>query len=303
MLRLFLTTCLALTNINLVAYSVPYQGQHTIIGQTYYIVATKNLDHFRKIPQTYNVGFDQFLLANPQLKNHPSIQKGQVLTIPKQTLLPKAIPANTILINIADKKLYYYHQASATLFVYPVGIGRSHTPTPLGKMRIVQKRFKPVWHVTSDGLKEAHESGNLDHPKRVPPGPDNPLGEYAIHLSKPNYLIHGTNQPEKIGTQNTAGCINLYPEHIAELYPRISLNTVVEIINQPIKMLKIANKIWRETHPIPLDNTQENSEKTRPHSKVYMQESSPPQHLEISVNQSHGIPEILMDTEEQSYTG
>ena len=56
-------------------------------------------------------------------------------------------------------------------------------------------------------------------PRRVvPPGPDNPMGEYRIRMSKGCYSIHGTDTPWAIGRETTHGCIRLYPEDIGELY-------------------------------------------------------------------------------------
>ena len=56
--------------------------------------------------------------------------------------------------------------------------------------------------------------------KAVPPGPDNPLGEYAMRLGIPGgaYLIHGTNRPAGVGMQVTHGCIRMYPEDIEQFF-------------------------------------------------------------------------------------
>jgi lipoprotein-anchoring transpeptidase ErfK/SrfK len=46
-------------------------------------------------------------------------------------------------------------------------------------------------------------------PSVVPPGPDNPLGAFALTLSLPTYLIHGTNKPDGVGMRSSHGCIRL----------------------------------------------------------------------------------------------
>ena len=56
-----------------------------------------------------------------------------------------------------------------------------------------------------------------DLPLRVGPGPDNPLGDYALHLGWPRILLHGTDRPDGIGRNVSHGCIHLYPrEDIAQ---------------------------------------------------------------------------------------
>src|SRR4030066_148673 len=79
-----------------------------------------------------------------------------------------------------------------------------------------------------------------DHPKKgdnlpaeVPPGPENPLGEYALYLSKSGYLIHGTNKPASIGLTATNGCLRLYPENGKLLFDDTPVTTPVVIPNQP----------------------------------------------------------------------
>jgi hypothetical protein len=59
---------------------------------------------------------------------------------------------------------------------------------------------------------------NPEWPDYVPPGPDNPLGTRALHLSWTYYRIHGTHDTRKIGRRSSNGCIGLYNEHIEELY-------------------------------------------------------------------------------------
>ena len=83
----------------------------------------------------------------------------------------------------------------------------------LGDDAVVRKQEKPTWY--------PGPTARRDDPKLqrvVPPGPDNRLGEYALYLGWPTYLIHGTNEPRGVGRHSSRGCIRLYPEHIAELF-------------------------------------------------------------------------------------
>ena len=82
---------------------------------------------------------------------------------------------------------------------------------------IVEKKIKPSWHPPKSIRKEHEEAGD-PLPKIVKPGPDNPLGSYAMRLGRRDYLIHGTNKPYGIGMRISHGCIRLYPEDIEELF-------------------------------------------------------------------------------------
>ena len=70
----------------------------------------------------------------------------------------------------------------------------------------------------------------------VPPGPDNPLGHYALDLSITGYRIHGTIAPLSIYSFSTHGCIRLHPDDMADLYTRVEVGEEGEIIYQPIML-------------------------------------------------------------------
>jgi L,D-transpeptidase ErfK/SrfK len=91
-------------------------------------------------------------------------------------------------------------------------------------------------------------------PAKIPPGPDNPLGECALYLSFPSYLIHGTNKPASIGLKASNGCLRLYPEHVKMLYDDTPINTPVLIVNQPYLVGQRDGVLYLEAHT-PLENS------------------------------------------------
>jgi L,D-transpeptidase ErfK/SrfK len=74
------------------------------------------------------------------------------------------------------------------------------------------------------------------------------LGEYALYLSTPSYLIHGTNKPASIGLRATNGCIRLYPEDIKRLYENTPVKTPVTIVNQPYLLGQSNGVVYMEVH-------------------------------------------------------
>ena len=82
----------------------------------------------------------------------------------------------------------------------------------------------------------------------VPAGPDNPLGQFALRLSAPSYLIHGTNKPWGVGMQVSHGCIRMYPEDIANLFPAVEVKTPVTIVRQPYKLGWLGDELYLEVH-------------------------------------------------------
>ncbi|MDR2215880.1 MAG: L,D-transpeptidase family protein, partial [Nevskiaceae bacterium] len=122
--------------------------------------------------------------------------------------------------------------------------------TPLGKTTIVQKRVNPSWTPPESVRQEHRANGEPPLPAVVPPGPNNPLGAFAMRLGlKGAYLIHGTNNPLAVGMAVTHGCIRMYPEDIEELFPMVPLGTPVYLINEPVKVAWIDGLLVLEAHP------------------------------------------------------
>jgi L,D-transpeptidase ErfK/SrfK len=72
----------------------------------------------------------------------------------------------------------------------------------------------------------------------------------AIHPG--DYLIHGTNNPLAVGMAVTHGCIRMYPEDVAAIFPTVPVNTKVYLINVPLKVAFVDGNLLLEAHP-PVD--------------------------------------------------
>jgi L,D-transpeptidase ErfK/SrfK len=117
-------------------------------------------------------------------------------------------------------------------------------------MYVDRKVFRPTWHVPAS-IAEDHRKKGDPLPAKVLPGPLNPLGEYALYLSKSSYLIHGTNKPASIGLRATNGCIRLYPEDVKKLYENTPVKTAVSIVNQPYLVGQRNGVVYLEVHAPP----------------------------------------------------
>jgi L,D-transpeptidase ErfK/SrfK len=114
-------------------------------------------------------------------------------------------------------------------------------------MRVERKVNRPTWYVPASIARDHLKKGD-PLPASVPPGPQNPLGEYALYLSAPTYLMHGTNKPASIGLRATNGCIRLYPEDVKRLYESTPVKTPVSIVNQPYLVGQSNGVVYMEVH-------------------------------------------------------
>ncbi len=130
--------------------------------------------------------------------------------MPGRFILPPG-PHAGIIVNLPEHRLYYFPKTRRgkpqTVITYPVSIGKMDWRTPIGLTHVIQKLKNPIWYVPAGVRKEHLEEGD-PLPARVLPGPDNPLGQYALRLAAGGgtYLIHGTNNPVAVGLPVTHGC-------------------------------------------------------------------------------------------------
>lgn len=230
--------------------------QDTVVGQLDSVRLDFN-DTLLDIGKNFGFGLQELKLSNPDVDTWlPG--EGRALVLPSEYILPNA-PRTGIVLNIPEMRLYFYPQTQAgepaQVITYPLGIGREGWGTPYMKTRIIQKREKPSW-TPPESIRREHEEMGDPLPKVVPPGPDNPMGDYALRLAGGDYSIHGTNKAFGMGMRVSHGCIRLYDDDIADLFHRVAVNTPVNIINQPYKVGLRDGVIYLEAHP-PLEEDRE----------------------------------------------
>ncbi|MCF7984224.1 MAG: L,D-transpeptidase family protein [Thiohalocapsa sp.] len=204
-----------------------------VIGAVQYAVA-RHEDTLPDFARRYGLGHDEIVAANPSVD--PWLPgSGTRVVLPTQFVLPDT-PRKGLVLNLATLRLFYYPDvedgAMPAVVTHPIGIGREGWRTPVGRMRITQKIENPSWTPPASVRREHAKQGDK-LPAVVPPGPDNPLGAHAMRLSRPSYLLHGTNKPYGVGMRVSHGCVRLYPEDIAELFGEVDVNATVRIVNQP----------------------------------------------------------------------
>lgn len=219
-------------------------GGGQIIGQVA-VVRTQDGDTLPDIARHFGLGHDALNAANPGVDVWVPPADSRVV-LPLMFILPEATRQG-IVINLASMRLFHFDGKSRSILTYPVGIGEEGRSTPLGDMRVERKAVRPTWYVPTS-IRRAHAKKGDPLPAEVPPGPENPLGEYALYLSRPTYVIHGTNKPYSIGLRATNGCLRLYPEDMENLYKAVPAKTPVHIVNQPYLIGRAAGMLYLEAH-------------------------------------------------------
>ncbi|HEY3919597.1 MAG TPA: L,D-transpeptidase family protein [Stellaceae bacterium] len=203
---------------------------------------TKYDDTMLDRARQYDDGYVDFMVANPGVK--PWLPgDGTAINIPNQFILPDA-PRTGIVINIAARLIFYYPPGGKTVEVYPTGVGVQAGATPLGVTHVVRKEDGPVW-IPPPSIRAERP----DLPVAIYPGPDDPLGAYALRLGWNNYLIHGTNKPDSVGRNVSHGCMHLYPEDIDRLFHEVPVGMQVRTVSQAVMAAWIDGRLYIQVYP------------------------------------------------------
>jgi len=194
----------------------------------------------------------QHLTKMNKLDSKASLQAGQQLKYNNRKIIPLRMREG-IVVNIPDRTLYYFQQGKLVRSL-PVALGTSTKnekyvwQTPTGKFRVTAKLKDPTWYVPPSIQEEMEEAGK-EVIESIPPGPENPLGKYALKTSIPGILIHSTTKPWSIYSFASHGCIRVYPPLMEEFFKEVAVNTPGEIIYRPVKLaVTEAGRVYLEVH-------------------------------------------------------
>ena len=195
---------------------------HPVGEDAYHVVAEK--ENIFSISRHYGLAPDHVLWANGLSERRPP-KVGDKLLIPLRRLLPFTPPESTaIVLNLPERMLYLFRDGKFKE-KWGVAIGGSEHPTPIGTFRIMDKEKNPTWDPPG-WLQQAS----------VPPGPDNPLGDRWMQITPNMVGIHGTNNPDSIGSAASLGCVRLYPEAIHSIYDQVGVGTKVYAIYEQVRI-------------------------------------------------------------------
>jgi L,D-transpeptidase ErfK/SrfK len=221
-----------------------------LVGQVQHVI-TGDEDTLLDIGRRFGVGYEEMMAANPGVDAWVP-GAGKRITVPTQYILPDA-PRTGIVVNVAEHRLYYFPKAApgktAVVHTFPVSLGKEDWSTPHGRTSIVAKVTNPSWYPPASVRKEHADRGDY-LPAAIPPGKDNPLGEFAMRMGfgGGTFLIHGTNKPTGIGMDVTHGCIRMFPEDIEKFFKEVPVGTSVLIVDQPYKMAWSQDRLYMEVH-------------------------------------------------------
>jgi lipoprotein-anchoring transpeptidase ErfK/SrfK len=177
---------------------------------------------------------DQALLAalNP---GETFEQAGSRITV--ANVESKSLPLRVarIEVNKAERTLRAFDEAGKLIAFYPASIGSEENPSPSGQHRVRNAAMLPIYYYRPS-LMIAGVTATRS--LKIARGPNNPVGAAWIGLDKPSFGIHGTPEPEKVGSAASHGCVRLTNWDALALAHMVRRGTVVDFLDGEIGLTR-----------------------------------------------------------------
>jgi lipoprotein-anchoring transpeptidase ErfK/SrfK len=147
----------------------------------------------------------------------------QISPIPREVVAFSGYAPGTIVVSTSERRLYFV-LGNGTAIRYGVGVGRPGF-TWAGTKTVARKAEWPDWTPPPQMLKR-----RPDLPRHMVGGEANPLGARAMYLGGTLFRIHGSNEPDTIGTAVSSGCIRMTNADVIDLYDRVKVGTKVVVL-------------------------------------------------------------------------
>lgn len=176
------------------------------------------------LPQTRDL--DAALMRKEERRPFPVKPEFQPQNVPYS-----GYPRGTIIIDTGSKFLYLM-ESSSTARRYPIAVGREGLQFK-GAGTIGDKQEWPRWIPTLD-MQKREPKHYGQYKDGMPGGLTNPLGARAMYVYQgkrdTHIRIHGTIQPQTIGTSASNGCFRMYNDQVMDLYRRVRIGTPVVVL-------------------------------------------------------------------------
>ena len=124
------------------------------------------------------------------------------------------------------KQLYLFNNRNQMIGSFPATIGSSDTPSPTGTYKVTGVAPNPWYSYSPSNFVQ----GKNTKPLSLPPGPNGPVGNIWIGLSKKSFGIHGTPNPSAISKTASHGCIRLTNWDANDLGKKVKSGVTVKFL-------------------------------------------------------------------------
>jgi len=163
-----------------------------------------------------------------------ALQPGDSVWIPQRRPVQLAAPLARLEIDPTTFRLRGYATNGLLVLSMPCSIARRSEKVPAGVLTVANLADRPAYTFNPALFPDHPLARQIARPLVLPPGPNNPVGLFWIGLSLPGYGIHGTPQPETVGSRESSGCFRLTNHDVRELSRHVRIGMPVEVLDPAV---------------------------------------------------------------------
>lgn len=137
------------------------------------------------------------------------VTEGTTLIVPNARSPLVRAKAAAVRIRLEDRLLEVLDAATNRVALFPCSIAREVRHRLVGLLHVTTIAHDPEYLFVPSRFRQTAEVRQIKNRLRIPPGPNNPVGNVWIGLDREGYGIHGTPYPERIGEAASLGCFRL----------------------------------------------------------------------------------------------
>lgn len=160
------------------------------------------------------------------------------ITVPAKPSREKVL---RIIVDKASGRVAGYDATGRLVVDYPATVGSAATPSPHGSHLVEAAVIDPDYTYNPN---INFKQGQNDKVLRIPPGPNAPVGNVWIDLSKPTYGIHGTPTPSRLFVSQSNGCVRLTNWDAQELARMVVPGqTIVDFLDPGVSIAEVTKPV------------------------------------------------------------
>ena len=166
---------------------------------------------------------------NPGITDWKSIQSNQTVVL-LNVVPEKHLAAAKLRVNLSAKTIAAYGDDGKIIALFPCSIAADKEKRTPGQLTVQTVAINPNYTFDPMNFPELDDKQKGYGKLIVPAGPNNPVGDAWIGLSRSGYGIHGTPHPDQIGKTFSHGCFRLANWNATRLAQMVIIGTPVEIV-------------------------------------------------------------------------
>ena len=194
-------------------------------------MAFESLDE--ALSEKFHVSLPYLHRLNSSITNWDENLVGKQITVPNTRPEAKRPAACRLEIDCSTYRVRAYDTDDTLIASFPCSIARDLKKVPTGELSIASFAPNPNYTFDPANFPESARAREIGRKLILPPGPNNPVGDYWITLNAPGFGIHGTPHPETIGRRESHGCFRMTNWDIVTLAGMVQVGTPVHVVGVP----------------------------------------------------------------------